>query len=160
MVSLGIQIIWLFVLALPVAAITWTVTHEEVFEEPRSYCLLQSQSSRRLLQRKFFFVFTCEYCFRPLCDLFLPMAHSLQAAVRRLARLPHRRLRPGLGGKPIYELIRSFATRHPQRTSGDQAGRTESGTERTGKKTRLRPQDSAHVRSRRFSTLAHCKSVK
>ena len=63
MVSLGIQIIWLFVLALPVAAITWTVTHEEVFEEPRSYCLLQSQSSRRLLQRKFFFIFTCEYCF-------------------------------------------------------------------------------------------------
>jgi len=63
MVLLGIQIIWLFVLALPVAALSWTMTHEEVFREPRDYCLKQSESSSRLLRRKFFFIFTCEYCF-------------------------------------------------------------------------------------------------
>lgn len=61
--SLAIQIIWLFVLAIPVAAVAWTVTHEEIFEEPRNYCIRQSQSSHRLWRRKFFFVFTCEYCF-------------------------------------------------------------------------------------------------
>jgi hypothetical protein len=63
MVLLGIQIIWLFVLALPVAAVSWTVTHEEVFREPRNYCIKQSESDSRLLWRKLFFIFTCEYCF-------------------------------------------------------------------------------------------------
>ena len=63
MVPLGIQIIWLFVLALPIAAIAWTVTHEEVFEEPRGYCVRQSRSHRLWAGRKFFFIFSCEYCF-------------------------------------------------------------------------------------------------
>ncbi|AWA30550.1 hypothetical protein HYN48_10870 [Flavobacterium magnum] len=57
------QIFWLLVLPLPVACIAWTVTHEEVFREPREYCVSQSKSSRRLLRRKFFYLFTCEYCF-------------------------------------------------------------------------------------------------
>jgi hypothetical protein len=53
----------LFVLALPVAAITWTVTHEEVFREPREWCAASSHRCRTLVARKFFFLFTCEYCF-------------------------------------------------------------------------------------------------
>ena len=57
------QIVWLFVLSLPVAAVSWTVTHEEIFREAREYCASRSQSCRRLVQRKFFYVFTCEYCF-------------------------------------------------------------------------------------------------
>jgi hypothetical protein len=57
------QIIWLFVLALPIASVAWTVTHEEVFREPREYCTRQSQNSRTLMCRKFFYLFTCEYCF-------------------------------------------------------------------------------------------------
>jgi hypothetical protein len=60
---LGTQIIWLFVLAIPVACIAWTVTHEEVFREPREYCVQQSERCRRWYQRKFFYLFTCEYCF-------------------------------------------------------------------------------------------------
>jgi hypothetical protein len=60
---LGLQIVHLFLLALPVACIAWTVTHEEVFREPREYCVRKSQSSKSLLQRKFFYLFTCEYCF-------------------------------------------------------------------------------------------------
>ena len=39
------------------------MTHEEIFREPREYCAERSQSCRRLVQRKFFYVFTCEYCF-------------------------------------------------------------------------------------------------
>jgi len=57
------QILWLFLLALPIACIAWTVTHEEVFREPREYCRERSQTCRTLMQRKFFYLFTCEYCF-------------------------------------------------------------------------------------------------
>jgi len=57
------QIVWLFVLALPIASIAWTVTHEEVFREPRDFCVQQSRTSRWLICRKFFYLFTCEYCF-------------------------------------------------------------------------------------------------
>ena len=60
---LGLQIAWLFILAVPVACIAWTVTHEEIFREPRDYCVKKSESCRRLLERKFFYLFTCEYCF-------------------------------------------------------------------------------------------------
>lgn len=61
--SLTTQIIWLFILAIPIACVAWTVTHEEVFREPREYCIQCSQNGRTLLQRKFFYLFTCEYCF-------------------------------------------------------------------------------------------------
>lgn len=58
-----IQIQWLFTLAIPVACIAWTVTHEEVFREPRQYCVKCSKDSKSLFKRKFFYLFTCEYCF-------------------------------------------------------------------------------------------------
>ena len=58
-----LQIVWLFVLGFPIASIAWTVTHEELFREPREFCASRSQTCRRLLERKFFYVFTCEYCF-------------------------------------------------------------------------------------------------
>ena len=61
--TLGLQIIWLFVLAIPIACVAWTVTHEEVFREPREYCSDKSRKCARLYQRKFFYIFTCEYCF-------------------------------------------------------------------------------------------------
>jgi len=67
---LGLQIAWLFILAVPIACIAWTVTHEEVFREPRDYCARKSQSCRRLLERKFFYLFTCEYCFSHYVALF------------------------------------------------------------------------------------------
>jgi len=57
------QIVWLFVLAIPVACVAWTITHEEVFKEPREYCINQSKNGRSLFRRKFFYLFTCEYCF-------------------------------------------------------------------------------------------------
>ncbi len=57
------QIIWLFVLSVPVACVSWTVTHEEIFREPRDYCVNCSIKSKSLLKRKFFYLFTCEYCF-------------------------------------------------------------------------------------------------
>lgn len=53
----------LLILALPVACAAWTVTHEEVFREPREFCKEQSQTASALPKRKFFYLFTCEYCF-------------------------------------------------------------------------------------------------
>ena len=61
--EIGIQIIWLFVLAIPIACISWTVTQEEIFRELKEFCTGQCQRQRLLLKRKFFYLFTCEYCF-------------------------------------------------------------------------------------------------
>jgi hypothetical protein len=62
-VTLGRQVAFLFVLAIPIACIAWTVTHEDVFRELREWCARQSKSCRRLFARKAFYLFTCEYCF-------------------------------------------------------------------------------------------------
>jgi hypothetical protein len=61
--NLQVQIITLFLLAIPIACIAWTITHEEVFREPREFCVDRSQNCRRWYERKFFYLFTCEYCF-------------------------------------------------------------------------------------------------
>jgi hypothetical protein len=54
---------FLFVLAIPIGCITCTATHEDLFREPRGWCVARSKSCKRLLSRKFFYLFTCEYCF-------------------------------------------------------------------------------------------------
>lgn len=64
------QLLKLLILAIPVACIAWTVTHEEIFREPREFCIEKSQSCRKLYQRKFFYLFTCEYCFSHYVTLF------------------------------------------------------------------------------------------
>ncbi len=53
----------LFILAIPVACIAWTFTKEEVFKEWRLFCGSKSTQCQKLYQRKFFYLFTCEYCF-------------------------------------------------------------------------------------------------
>ena len=63
MPAIRFQILELFLLAAVVACIAWTVTHEEVFREPREYCVRRSEDCRAWYQRKFFYLFTCEYCF-------------------------------------------------------------------------------------------------
>jgi hypothetical protein len=53
----------LLLIGLPIACISWTVTHEEVFREPREFCKEKSKDCRPLYMRKLFYLFTCEYCF-------------------------------------------------------------------------------------------------
>ena len=72
----GRELLELFVLALPIASIAWTVTHEEVFREPRDWCADRSHSCPTVAGRKFFYVFTCEYCF----------SHYVTAAMLLLTR--------------------------------------------------------------------------
>ena len=68
--SLALQVAVLFVLAIPIACVAWTVTHEEVFREPREYCVRRSKECRRWYKRKFFYLFTCEYCFSHYVTMF------------------------------------------------------------------------------------------
>jgi hypothetical protein len=58
----ALQIVSLFIMAMPIAAVAWTITHEEVAREFRDVCLSKSKTCRRIYERKFFYLFTCEYC--------------------------------------------------------------------------------------------------
>lgn len=74
--ALSHQFAYLLLLALPIACVSWTVTHEEVFREPREWCKQRSQHCRTLPRRKFFYLFTCEYCFSHYVTLFfLALTH-------------------------------------------------------------------------------------
>ena len=61
--GLAEQIYTLVILSLVVASISWTVTQEEVFREFHDYCADRSEAAQGILQQKFFYLFTCEYCF-------------------------------------------------------------------------------------------------
>src|ERR1700722_1331268 len=70
------QVAQLLILAIPVACIAWTATHEEVFREPREYCQRQHLQARSFSRRKFFYIFTCEYCLSHyVAVLFLLITH-------------------------------------------------------------------------------------
>ena len=68
--SISLQLLWLFILAIPIACVAWTVTHEEVFREPREFCVGRSKRGKSMLERKFFYLFTCEYCFSHYVTVF------------------------------------------------------------------------------------------
>ena len=57
------QLYWLLILSLAVASISWTVTQEKIFEEWREAAKKRSEDASNILVRKFFYVWTCEYCF-------------------------------------------------------------------------------------------------
>jgi hypothetical protein len=78
--ELSQQITYLFILAIPIACIAWTVTHEEIFKEPRDFCIRKSRFCKTMFERKFFYLFTCEYCFShyvTLLFLFITKFHLL-----------------------------------------------------------------------------------
>lgn len=58
--TLPAQLAWLSILALPVATIAWTITHEEIFREPREWAAARSRTAASVLARKFYYVCTCE----------------------------------------------------------------------------------------------------
>jgi hypothetical protein len=59
----GQNLLELFILAVPIAAIAWTMTHEELFRGIHDYCENRSKRAKRAPTRKFFYLLTCEYCF-------------------------------------------------------------------------------------------------
>jgi hypothetical protein len=56
-------ILSLIVISLAVASVSWTVTQEQIFHELQEFSRARSKSAPSLIERKFFYVFTCEYCF-------------------------------------------------------------------------------------------------
>ena len=100
------QLLLLFLLPIPIACVAWTVTHGGSFREVRDWCTARSRNSRSLFVRKFFYLFTCEYC-QPLRHGVLPRHHGLSAPVRRLAE-PVVSL-AGVDCKHLHELLRSRA---------------------------------------------------
>jgi len=72
------QLFWLLILAIPIACVARTVVYEEVFREPREYCVNRSKTCRRLLERKFFYLFTCEYCFSHYVTVFFLIVTRFQ----------------------------------------------------------------------------------
>jgi len=71
--TIGEQLAYLFLLPVPVACIAWTVTHENIFREAHEWCEEKSKTCRRLYQRKFFYLFICEYCFSHYLTVILLM---------------------------------------------------------------------------------------
>jgi hypothetical protein len=70
MMDLSMQVRDLFLLPLAIACISWTVTHEQIFKEPRDFCASKSKESKSIFTRKFFYLFTCEYCFSHYVTIF------------------------------------------------------------------------------------------
>src|SRR5215207_3013532 len=68
--TLARQIFWLLILAIPIACVARTVVYEEIFREPREWSKRMSENTSSVLQRKFFYLFTCEYCFSHYVTIF------------------------------------------------------------------------------------------
>jgi hypothetical protein len=103
---MSLQLLSLFIIALPVASIAWTITHEELFREFQDRCLKRNNSCKRLYQRKLFYMFTCEYCFSHYVTLLFLVNHEIQASLRGLARIPGRGIRASVGRQRIHGIFR------------------------------------------------------
>ncbi len=56
------SVLMLFILAIPIACITWTFTHEKIFEESQEYIQKRIKKASSKLTHKFFYMLSCEYC--------------------------------------------------------------------------------------------------
>jgi hypothetical protein len=127
-VTLGLQVAWLLILGVPIACVAWTVTHEEVFREPRQYCQRECDRARSILVRKFFYLFTCEYCF----------SHYVTAGFLLLTRFrllfQDWWLHPfvlciSLGGESVHQHLQPSAPRYQARAGGDKSRRANGATQ-------------------------------
>jgi hypothetical protein len=61
----------IFIIAAAVACASWTVANEEVFREVREVCKTQANTHPKWYCRKFFYLFTCQYCFSHYVTAFM-----------------------------------------------------------------------------------------
>ncbi len=65
------QVVWLFVLAMPVACVSWTLTKEELIREVHTYLVAErSNPDNSLVTRKLCYLVTCHYCLSHWVTLF------------------------------------------------------------------------------------------
>ena len=75
------QIFWLILISLAVASVSWTITQEEIFKEIRENFAKRSKSSRTILEQKFFYMFTCEYCLSHWVTIFFLILTGFQLLI-------------------------------------------------------------------------------
>ncbi len=75
------QIFVLLILSIAVATISWTVTQESIFSGFRKWCGKRSKNAATVLEQKFFYVFTCEFCFSFWVTLFILIVTGFRLAV-------------------------------------------------------------------------------
>jgi hypothetical protein len=75
------QIYSLIILSIVVASVSWTVTQETIFEEFHDYCVNRSSTVASLVGRKFFYLFTCEYCFSHWVTLIVLCIYPFQLLI-------------------------------------------------------------------------------
>lgn len=73
------QLVWLLILAMPVACISWTLTKEELIREVHDYLVAQrSDPENPLLIRKLCFLLTCHYCLSHYVTIFFLVVARFQ----------------------------------------------------------------------------------
>jgi hypothetical protein len=79
--SIGLQLISLFVLAVPIAAVAWTITHEEVFHGLRTRIRKARQETGSRFVRKFLYLFLCDFCLSHWVALFFLILADFQLLI-------------------------------------------------------------------------------
>ncbi len=79
--SIGEQLAFLFILALPIASIAWTITHEDIFREPREWCKNRSENMRPPAETEVLLFIHLRILLQPLRDSPVSFHHAFQAAV-------------------------------------------------------------------------------
>lgn len=114
--SPGEQFVWLLILGIPVACVSWTVTHEEVFREAREWFRDRSKHAPKIYQRKFFYLLTCEYCFSHYIAAAFIVLCNFRLLVPGWARVPDRVAEFGVDCERLYEFVRQAPSGHQART--------------------------------------------
>lgn len=69
------------ILSLAVASVAWTVTQEQIFAEFHDLCVERSKHAGSLAARKFYYLFTCEYCFSHWVTLFFLLVSGFRLLI-------------------------------------------------------------------------------
>jgi hypothetical protein len=78
------------------------ITDEEVVREFRDFCVARSKTCRRIYERKFFYLFTCEYCFSHYVTAAFLILTRFQLLYPGWRGLPDCGILPGMAGKLLY----------------------------------------------------------
>jgi len=95
-----------------VARTSSAITHEEIFRETRDWCVRNSKTCRTIYERKFFYLFTCEYCFSHYVTATFLVITCFKLPDARATRLFNSRFRSGVGGEYLYEHFCQAVARH------------------------------------------------
>ena len=120
----GQALLELVILALPVAAIAWSVTHEELFRELHDYCVERSRRADGLLARKFFYSSPASIASATTWRPAGCCSRASRCCTATGADTSSRGLR--LSGSSNHHIarVRTAEAGHPQRTAGHQPERS------------------------------------